>query len=162
MAIYLEQEASEVEASFATQRRAEILGLRLLSASLKSNPKLEGLSYPLELEVGFRVVSTEVQGRTLAVTIDFTLSATDSSRPPLRAYRIRCAIQASYELEAEFEPTQAQLSAFAGANVIFNAWPYFREFAHSSAQRLGLLEAPVIPFLKMIPKLPAAATPSSD
>ena len=152
MAIYIEQDPAEVRSSFEVQRRAEIRSLRLLSASLKSHPAIRKLTHPLDASIGFQVTSAEQTEKELTVVLDFTLSANDSGEPPQRAYRIKCAIAVTYDLEHDFEPSEEQLKAFSQANAVFNAWPFFREFSQSAGQRMGLKEPPIIPFLKLIPK----------
>ncbi|GJM43216.1 MAG: hypothetical protein DHS20C21_00580 [Gemmatimonadota bacterium] len=54
----------------------------------------------------------------------------------------------AYSLQADSAPSDEELKAFAAANGIFNAWPYWREFVQSTASRMGLPPV-VLPLLKV-------------
>lgn len=81
-----------------------------------------------------------------------------------------CELEVPICVEAVFElqyshPDAASLGdeallAFAGTNGVFNAWPYFREFAQSSFQRMGLPPT-TIPLFRLSPPQPAGQEPGA-
>jgi len=60
-----------------------------------------------------------------------------------------------YRLADEAKYTPEEIQEFAGNNGIFNAWPFFREFAHATSCRIGL-EPIVLPVLRLPPNYQAA------
>ena len=61
---------------------------------------------------------------------------------------IDCTLVLEYEAKAVGDLPAANLRAFAETNGVFNAWPYWREFAQSMAARMGIprLVIPVFRF----------------
>jgi len=51
-------------------------------------------------------------------------------------------------LEESFQPSRDAINAFARGNVIFNSWPYFREYVQSTVSRMDY-PPPTIPFLRL-------------
>lgn len=54
------------------------------------------------------------------------------------SFRVYAFFRLSYELEEGDPLTDEQLEQFGYWNVVFNAWPYFREYVSSTANRAGL------------------------
>jgi hypothetical protein len=79
-----------------------------------------------------------VQKKTLRTTLQFTFSASEkgSTGKPLLA--IAGTFIAEYEMAEAFSPTSKDLDAFVNANAVFNCWPYWREYVHSTAARMNL------------------------
>ena len=69
---------------------------------------------------------------------------------------LECTYAVDYQLREGFEPSPKQVKAFKDGNVIFNCWPYFREYLQNSVQRMGFPPL-VAPFLRVQPKPPKAS-----
>lgn len=116
---------------------AELAAIRLIEARVKVDVEWT----PEKLEIGIKYETTDIRqrddGRIVAHT-RFELSARSEGvgEPAL-------LILAVYELEYElggqktrFE--ESSLTAFGASSVLMNAWPYWREYAHSTVARVGL------------------------
>jgi hypothetical protein len=77
--------------------------------------------------------------------------------------KLECSLTATYQLEEGYAPTESELTAFHNANIIFNCWPYFREFVQSSACRMNV-PPPPIPFVRVyvVSKQEAESFPSTN
>lgn len=60
----------------------------------------------------------------------------------------------NYELREAKSLSRRDLEHFAAVNSVFNAWPYWRELAHSTTQRMGITPPLVVPVFTVSP-LPA-------
>jgi hypothetical protein len=152
MAIYIQQSPEEVRQSFSLQRRAEILNVRLSGASMDCHFQSHELRQGLSVGVGYKCKANLGDDGTLSTTIDFTLTGTPEEKGSTRVFTIECTFQVTYRLERDYLPTSQEIDAFAGANAVFNVWPYFREFTQNTALRMGLPVAPTVPFLKLVPR----------
>jgi hypothetical protein len=151
MSMLIEQTQSEMQDSHAFSRRAEIVGVRVSSAAF-SVPNLLPLEIEEALSVGIRFVP---QGANIAhgcvhATTLFECIISDSSESETRdpVAKFECCLTATYQLQDSYVPTESELNAFHKANVIFNCWPFFREFIQSSASRMNIPPPPV-PFIRV-------------
>ncbi len=60
---------------------------------------------------------------------------------------VAAVFELTYSLKSSEGLVQKDLAAFAAQNAVFNAWPYWRELAHSSTVRMGLKNPLVVPVL---------------
>lgn len=60
---------------------------------------------------------------------------------------IAAVFELAYTLKSSEGLIRRDLAAFAGQNAVFNAWPYWRELAHSTTVRMGLGNPLVVPVL---------------
>jgi hypothetical protein len=79
-----------------------------------------------------------IHKKTLRTTLQFTFTASEkgTKRKPLLA--IAATFIAEYEMAEGFTPSTEDLNAFVNANAVFNCWPYWREYVHSTAARMNL------------------------
>jgi preprotein translocase subunit SecB len=61
---------------------------------------------------------------------------------------------AEYEMAEGFSPSSEELNAFVNANAVFNCWPYWREYVHSTAARMNLPPL-TLPFFRVRAPQPA-------
>lgn len=59
----------------------------------------------------------------------------------------------TYKVPTELECSDRVARLFAGRNGVFNAWPFFREFAHASVARMSLPPL-IVPLLRLGPLPP--------
>jgi len=88
-----------------------------------------------------------------------------AGEPAERLVEVKVVFELDYSLSDRYQPTAAQVEAFAAGNAIFHCWPFFREFVQSTTQRMGLTvpplpmlalgEKPKIARVKVLPAKPA-------
>lgn len=151
MSIVIEQTQAEAQDAYAFSRHAEIIGVRAVSASFSSLKPFSNESSE-ELEVGFRF-SPEGQSiteRSFQATTAFECWVSNSSdsveEDPI--LKFQCSFAATYQLREGYEPSEAEIAAFQKGNVVFNSWPFFREFVQNSASRMNI-PPPPIPFVRV-------------
>lgn len=66
---------------------------------------------------------------------------------PLPDVGVAAVFELTYSLKSSEGLVQSDLAAFAAQNAVFNAWPYWRELAHSTTVRMGLRNPLVVPVL---------------
>lgn len=152
MAIFIQQDPEEVKQSFSVQRRAEIVDVRLRSASVDSPRETTESTQKMSIDISFDPTVGVCENGRLSANIDFAVSASPENDDAVRIFGMKCSFRVTYQLEEGFHPTPQEAKTFAAANAVFNVWPYFREFAQSMCSRLGFSSTPAIPFLKLIPK----------
>ena len=162
MTIQLAQTPEEFQRAFNVQSHSEIVAIRLVSAVLRSEDPAEylkdgaGIQFRIGHKVGSYAIETE---RILAVTVDFGLWALPSTEqePPAKSnpvFGITATFEATYELLEKYEPALEDLKAFSDGNVVFNVWPFFREYAHNTCLRFGYTGSPAVPLLRLVSKPP--------
>jgi hypothetical protein len=140
MTFLIKQSKDEMHESIAFSRNAEMVGINVSSASF-SAPKAPSLDFQDELSVGIRIEpgnALVIHGEVRATTFFECVigdSATSENEP---VAKFECSLTATYQLQGGYQPTETELSAFHKANVVFNCWPYFREFVQSSACRMKI------------------------
>jgi hypothetical protein len=151
MTILIKQFQSEMKESIAFSRRAEIVGINISSAAF-SVPNALPLEFEKALSVGIKIepkdalVSDDCVRATTLFECLITESAESQKVEPLAKFE--CALTATYHLQDGYIPTESELAAFHKANVVFNCWPYFREFIQSAACRMNI-PSPPIPFVRV-------------
>ena len=149
MPILIAQTQEEMQDSHAFSRRAEIMGVRVSSAAY-STRSLPG-ECSESLSAGVRYTPQEIavsNGRVNASTLFECVVTEAGASEEDSIAKLECSLTASYQLEEGYVPSDAELTAFHNANIIFNCWPYFREFVQSSACRMNV-PPPPIPFVRV-------------
>lgn len=85
------------------------------------------------------VYNFDEKSNTLEVEIDFVAFHEASPKKP--SFKIQAAFIARYHLTTTPPPSEMQELFFGGfskANALLNVWPYWREFASSCNDRMGL------------------------
>jgi len=162
MTIQLAQTPEEFQRAFNVQSRSEIVAIRLVSAVLRSEDPAEYLKdgAAIQFKIGHKVGSYAMKTeRILAVTVDcglWALLSTDQ-KPPAESspvFGITATFEATYELQEKYEPAPEDLKAFSDGNVVFNVWPFFREYAQNTCLRFGYPGTPAVPLLRLVSKPP--------
>lgn len=151
MSILLEQTQGEMHDSHAFSRRSEIADIKVVSASF-SLPRSISLLREEMLSIAIRFAPQEVvleDGCVRAGTVfECEIALSGESESAELVAKFECNLVATYRLRESYSPSPAELAAFQKANVIFNCWPFFREFVQSSACRMGITPPP-IPFVRV-------------
>lgn len=161
-AITIEQTPEEMALSFQVNRNAVLVSVRLAQAKLASRPPDEAPKVPII--INFTIKSRKVQAPkgTLRIEVDLRVtgepklkSSPKGKTPnkPAAVARVACVYQLDYGLQGDFEPSPKEVRAFKDGNVIFNCWPYFREYLQETIQRMGYPPL-TAPFLRVLPKPP--------
>ena len=148
MTILIKQTQSEMQNSNAFSRRAEIVGIRVSSATFSAPDDLP--QEALSVEIRFAPKDIVVRDHFVRAMTFFECLITKSaeSEDLESVAKFECSLTATYHLQDSYVPTDPELAAFHGANVIFNCWPYFREFVQSMACRMNIPPPPV-PFVRV-------------
>ena len=116
----------------------KILGVDFLAFSAKRQ-----LDAPWPMLVHYRhSTSAEACGGeqpTIRVVADFVMQAKPKEGDSGEVFcEIACTLALTYTSPKAMGFTAEHLQAFADANGIYNAWPYWREFVQSATARMGL------------------------
>jgi hypothetical protein len=149
--MFIRQSEEDIRQSLILNVNAAIDAIRLAEATLWSAPP-EDLGTDLETEVKFRAANFRRKVESIIFVVDFKFTArcSNETTKPKDLIKVACKFEAEYHLKPEFDPTEAQIKAFHKGNVIFNCWPFFREFVQNSTVRMHM-PPPPIPFLRMMP-----------
>lgn len=94
--------------------------------------------------------SEERKGLSVIASFSLQASAKDAERPFLT---MEAEFVLLYAVKNMDGLTEKHFDAFAKANGVFNAWPFWREYVHSMTQRMGLGKL-VIPVFRVTGKRP--------
>ncbi len=126
---------------------AEIQSISLLEAKLarELRPRKETsnsgpVSRPsLAIDVSHSGKATLGQKGSVRATVRFALKARDADKKQAKpAFQVAASFELDYQIPSDLDPSPQELRAFAETNAVFNAWPYWREFAQSMAARMNL------------------------
>jgi len=115
----------------------ELKSVRLVAADMAANPPpVEGaIVVTADFNYGGGRIPTPVGDKLLFNPLLEVVIRPDGSPDPI--ITIHATFELEYSIPPETAPTSEELAAFAGANAIFNAWPYWREFVQSTCVRMG-------------------------
>jgi hypothetical protein len=142
---------------------AELTGVYLLRCNSDLHPE----RYPAEGELALHMDAPQVRAQSLAEShalscgVRFALwlepNNGQASGPDAAVVAVSAEYDLAYELPAgaTVEP-EAALVAFASRLAVFNAWPFFRELAHSLVARMGIPPL-VLPLFRLPPSPPVGA-----
>jgi hypothetical protein len=154
MSMIIEQDEQEWKQSLELNSNAEFQSIRLIGSSLSATLSIDDIEedvQPLPVNITFTPVRHRVVKNVLTCESDFVFRVEDQDQKTV-PLNVECRLEARYVLRPEFNPTEDQIRAFQSGNVIFNCWPFFREYVQNSVVRMSL-PAPSVPFLRMMPKV---------
>jgi hypothetical protein len=131
-----------------------LFSLRLREATIRNDFPSPPPSAGIEATTAFNPSAWNRAEHVLTMEVRFLYKLTwrpEPEREPVELMSLTCTLQADYAVRPGYEPTDEEITAFHHGNAVFNAWPYFREYVHSSTARM-LLPPPPVPFLKLRPK----------
>lgn len=97
------------------------------------------------------------QKNTLRTTLQFNFQATGAGSKARPLLVITATFVAEYEMADGLRPSTQDLKAFVNANAVFNCWPYWREYVHSTAARMNLPPL-TLPFFRVRTSQPLQQT----
>jgi hypothetical protein len=121
----------------------------------------KGCQFPQKgwsVQVGHRGKFAIQKKKTLRTTLQFTFTATEKGSKSKPLLVIAATFVAEYEMAEGFNPLTEDLNAFVNANAVFNCWPYWREYVHSTAARMNLPPL-TLPFFRVRTPQPAKVKP---
>ena len=161
--ITIEQTGEELALASEIHRNAAICAVRLSYSRLASRALDEFPEGRIAVKFTVKSRAAEAPKDRLRVQVDFSMAGTLEPQPTetkrgkrITLISVNCAYTVDYLLRESFEPSIKQIKAFKDGNVIFNCWPYFREYLQESIQRMGLPPL-TAPFLRVQTKPPKAA-----
>ena len=160
--ITIAQTREDIRLAFEVQQNSAITFVRLARAKLVSQALDDAAKGPVA--INFRIKSRSVQAPkgTLRIEVDFRMTGDledqagvrgKAAAEAIRLVSVACTYAVDYQLREDFEPSTRQVNAFKDGNVIFNCWPYFREYLQDTVQRMGFPPL-TAPFLRVQPKPP--------
>lgn len=131
--------------------RVEIIDVVLLACEAKRHPVIN-LDKKNEISLS-HIAQAQVNKRnkSLHVIIENSLVASHEEQETEDPYLvIKATFLASYRVNSFDGLTEEGYQRFASLNGVFNTWPFWREFVHSTTARLGLpsLTIPVYRIVK--------------
>ena len=150
--MFIKQSEEAVRQSLILNVNAAIDEIRLAEAQLWSASP-DDLGMEVETQVKFRAAEVSRKEGSIIFAIDFEFIARTSGleEKPKDLVKVACKLEASYHLKPDFVPTETQIEASHKGNVVFNCWPFFREFVQNSTVRMHI-PPPPIPFLRVMPQ----------
>lgn len=88
-----------------------------------------------EISVDYNWLVDKEAGHTFGCIVKFGAISGDEPDP---RYRLIANFRVVYETKSETPPDEHDLHQFVHYNVVFNAWPYWREYVSSTINRAGL------------------------
>ncbi len=156
--ILIEQTRQEIGLAIEVHRNAAICAIRLARGKTASQPLDETLKGPIVVKFTTKSRSVAAPKGKLRIEVDFRVAGEvkppRGEKSPVKKeaiVRVECTFALDYQLREGFEPSAKQVKAFKDGNVIFNCWPYFREYLQDSIQRMGFPPL-AAPFLGVQPK----------
>ncbi|MGA7499944.1 MAG: hypothetical protein WBX00_24705 [Isosphaeraceae bacterium] len=136
---------NRIELAVAVAQRIEIRNVVLTRCEANRDSKLDLkrggtlLQYGIT-EVGF---AKDDESKLLCVLPTFILKVTqERERDTASVLSVTATFALFYTIDSFDGLTDLDLEAFSRTNGVFNAWPYWREFAQSTTARMGL-ESPI-------------------
>jgi preprotein translocase subunit SecB len=138
----------ELAAVVSDRAKIETVLIAECSAFRKAQADPEASDMVQEIEIQSIGISLHEDTKTLVFTPSFLLISKQEGRPNEDAeLRLSCEFVVQYTCEDITGIERVNLDAFAHTNVIFNVWPYWREFVQSMTGRLGF-RAILIPLFR--------------
>lgn len=158
----IEQTPEDMALAFEVQRNAAICAVRLSRSRLAAQALEEFPEGRIVVQFTVKSRAVEAPKGLLRLQVDFRMAGVlepqqAETKPGKRqtVVSVDCAYTVDYQLRETFEPSIRQVKAFKDGNVIFNCWPYFREYLQESVQRMGFPPL-TAPFLRVQTKPPKA------
>lgn len=121
--------------------RVDLTSIHLMKSSFWRS--MDALNYErVGLEISTSGVLLEVRDDCILAKAVFSLSGSPSVSGETKERNEVVSITAEYilmyALTKKPMPTEKELQNFCDINAVYNAWPYWREFVHSTMDRMGL------------------------
>lgn len=145
----------------------QIEGIRIADAMFRnklSSPEEAG-DLQAAIGHGVKLVPSPLKGK-LVYRVLFTFTVTpqkidEKVTPPEDLVTVKAAFELTYAIPTDSEqPDQKIVEDFGNLNVVFNAWPYWREFLQSTLGRMALPTF-VTPVLRLLPPSPEQKSEST-
>jgi hypothetical protein len=152
MTILIEIEPFEMRESNAFSRNAELTLVSVSSASFSATrPLPQEIGKPLFTGIKFAPKEIALFDASVraSTSFQFVISKSPNHEENEIIVLFDCVLDATYQLQKGYKPSESELQAFQKANVVYNCWPFFREFIQNSASRMGI-PAPPVPFVRVL------------
>lgn len=147
MNFLIEQTAEEFSEAAELSANAELLSVRLSRTKARGSVPTTPVTPPMNVNVGQRGGTANRSGELLVMSIEFKYELVDSSSPPNVIASIEVEFEANYKVPADAQYADRAIQVFAGGNLIFNCWSFFREYVQNTAVRMGF-PAPPVPLFR--------------
>jgi preprotein translocase subunit SecB len=149
--MFIVQTPEQLNLAQQVLRFADIEFIQLIASEEQTVPDRHEYVSPFTVYIDDMSAHTvRFAGNKLEGDAKFTVSSTDTSEDKKLVFRVSCTFRVSYGIHETFVPSAEQSKAFLDCYAVFNAWPYVREFVHTTTQRMGI-SPPPLPFLRIDP-----------
>lgn len=151
MPILIELDQNEMQDAGTFGRNSEVIGIDFSSGTFSvPGSRPQEIQEPLCIGINFTPSGVSVSGDVVHARTSYEclISKSPGDQESDIVARFACVLDATYQLQESYRPSHSELSAFHKANVVFNCWPFFREFVQTSAARMNV-PPPPIPFIRV-------------
>ncbi|HEY2120650.1 MAG TPA: hypothetical protein VGH37_15780 [Candidatus Acidoferrum sp.] len=143
MSLVTEVSREVVKSAGRVAAGVELRNIFLLEGKAALAPQFveAGCQFPKKgwsVKTGHRGKFTIDRKKTLRTTLQFNFNADEKESKGKPLLVIAATFLAEYEMAEGFNPSVEELNSFVHANAVFNCWPYWREYVHSTAARMNL------------------------
>jgi hypothetical protein len=157
MAVNTQRKVSQLGMVGQITPHVEIVDVRLVQTTGRIWPDWDPTSHPkIQLNITHKSRCKQ-KDTTLLAEVDFRLSGSVADDPAKKVVSLSAVLELTYKLSKEVDLTPRQLNAFGNLNVLYNAWPYWREFVQDMAARMGLPRL-VVPVFRIARPVSASST----
>lgn len=149
MQFLIEQDPARQKDRFTFIAHSELAAIRTLEFSGVRPTKLPE-SKELQLSMKHHALPAESPEGHQLIHVSLQVEAM-AGEPLEQLVEVKVVFELDYSLSDGYQPPMAHVEAFAAGNAIFHCWPFFREFAQSATQRMGLT-VPPLPMLALVEK----------
>jgi hypothetical protein len=159
MSLVAEVDSEIVQSAGRVAAGVELRNILLIEGKAALAPKFveSGCQIPKagwSVQVAHRGKFTIHKQKTLRTIMQFKFSATEKKSKGKPLLVIAATFIAEYEMAEGFHPSDENLNAFVNTNAVFNCWPYWREYVHSTTARMNLPPL-TLPFFRVRTAQPA-------
>lgn len=147
----ISQTKEQIAALRSFQDHCEIESITLQSCSATRAKANARLQEPYAVKSTLCNVAATFDGEHFVADVSFEYDAWDSSDPAQRIFLVHCSFEVCYRMRDGYIPSEYERSSFSRGTVVFNCWPYAREFFRDITSRLGH-SVPPLPLLRITPK----------
>jgi hypothetical protein len=154
------QTVDEADLAYSVLRNVELRSIRMIHCEAKLTRTPVESTRPLKTDLDAPIGRYHgVKDQTLQTAAHFRVCNEVTTGSVRTLFDITLAFEVEYSVLRGYQPTESQLTAFAQAFAVYNAWPYARETFQNLVTRMGECPPP-LPLLRFSPPTPTLPTPT--
>ena len=155
------KESDPIALAATVAERVEIRDVRLVRASCFQSPGAGGIKKFMSDLVRRTESQIDESKKIIAIVAHFEFSAKDANIDSESKLDLHVAADfvLLYRINDLQGLTEPHFRQFGDINGVYNAWPYWREYLHSTIARMGL-QAPLLPVFRIASAATADPSPA--